>query len=280
MDDQAATAPGGSSLMINQYRGYALNPAKVPAAKTEGALAFLDFLTARYFQGVLTRFPTTGAARLLPGRVPGGGSGRAPAPDPVGPAGADPARDDRLDGPGRSRRSTASACGSRASPRRCRAGRSRATRPVATARSGCAGGRTAAASCSSRRGASATTARCASRSAACACGRRSTCGPRARGPAACGSPAGRGPARAGAARGCRCRRGRPPGARFRRSAGCDCAVARKFALNAPLADGRWRVRVRYVDSGRGGGDIPASGRSSSAERRGGQRRSSPRCSPC
>ena len=70
MDDQAATAPGGSSLMINQYRGYALNPAKVPAAKTEGALAFLDFLTARYFQGVLTRFPTREKPGFFPAAFP------------------------------------------------------------------------------------------------------------------------------------------------------------------------------------------------------------------
>ena len=58
MDAQDAAARGGSALMVNQYRGYALNPAKVPAAKTEGALAFLDFLTARDFQQRLRSFPT------------------------------------------------------------------------------------------------------------------------------------------------------------------------------------------------------------------------------
>ena len=59
MDAQDAGARGGSALMVNQYRGYALDPAKVPAAKTEGALAFLDFLTARDFQQRLRSFPTS-----------------------------------------------------------------------------------------------------------------------------------------------------------------------------------------------------------------------------
>jgi tungstate transport system substrate-binding protein len=59
MERQDAAARGGAALMINQYRGYAIAPAKVPAAKTEGALAFLDFLTARSFQDRLKSFPTT-----------------------------------------------------------------------------------------------------------------------------------------------------------------------------------------------------------------------------
>jgi tungstate transport system substrate-binding protein len=59
MDAQDAGARGGSALMVNQYRGYALDPAKVPTAKTEGALAFLDFLTARDFQQRLRSFPTS-----------------------------------------------------------------------------------------------------------------------------------------------------------------------------------------------------------------------------
>jgi tungstate transport system substrate-binding protein len=58
MDQQAAAARGGSTLMVNQYRGYALNPAKVPAAKTQGALAFLDYLTSQSFQARLASFPT------------------------------------------------------------------------------------------------------------------------------------------------------------------------------------------------------------------------------
>ena len=66
MERQAAAARGGAALMINQYRAYALNPAKVPAAKTEGALAFLDFLTGRGFQDRLRSFPT----RELPGFFP------------------------------------------------------------------------------------------------------------------------------------------------------------------------------------------------------------------
>ena len=70
MDEQADTAPGGSSLMINQYRGYALNPDKVPAAKTEGALALLDFLTSRDFQRRLRSFPTAQEPGFFPAAFP------------------------------------------------------------------------------------------------------------------------------------------------------------------------------------------------------------------
>ena len=57
MDAQDAAARGGAALMVNQYRGYALNPAKVPAAKTEGALAFLDFLTVAQLPDRLRQLP-------------------------------------------------------------------------------------------------------------------------------------------------------------------------------------------------------------------------------
>ena len=70
MDSQDGAARGSSSLMVNQYRGYALNPAKVPAAKTEGALAFLDFLTARRFQDRLESFPTTAQPGFFPAAFP------------------------------------------------------------------------------------------------------------------------------------------------------------------------------------------------------------------
>ncbi len=70
MDEQDAAARGGSALMINQYRGYALNPAKMPAAKTEGALAFLDFLTTRTFQDRLKRFPTARQPGFFPAAFP------------------------------------------------------------------------------------------------------------------------------------------------------------------------------------------------------------------
>jgi tungstate transport system substrate-binding protein len=70
MERQSASARGGADLMVNQYRGYALNPAKVPTAKTDGALAFLDFLTARAFQARLGSFPTTEQPGFFPAAYP------------------------------------------------------------------------------------------------------------------------------------------------------------------------------------------------------------------
>jgi hypothetical protein len=70
MERQDAAARGGSALMVNQYRGYGLNPAKVPAAKTQGALAFLDFLTTRGFQNRLRRFPTSRRPGFFPAAFP------------------------------------------------------------------------------------------------------------------------------------------------------------------------------------------------------------------
>ena len=70
MDAQDASARGGSALMINQYRGYALDPAKVPTARTDGALAFLDFLTARDFQRRLRSFPTAEQPGFFPAAFP------------------------------------------------------------------------------------------------------------------------------------------------------------------------------------------------------------------
>jgi tungstate transport system substrate-binding protein len=70
MERQDAAARGGSALMVNQYRGYGLNPAQVPAAKTEGALAFLDFLTTRGFQNRLRRFPTRRRPGFFPAAFP------------------------------------------------------------------------------------------------------------------------------------------------------------------------------------------------------------------
>jgi tungstate transport system substrate-binding protein len=70
MEGQDAAAPGGATLMVNQYRGYALNPAKVPAAKTEGALAFLDYLTSNGFQDALTSFPNREQPGFFPAAFP------------------------------------------------------------------------------------------------------------------------------------------------------------------------------------------------------------------
>jgi tungstate transport system substrate-binding protein len=70
MEAQDAAARGGETLMVNQYRGYALNQAKVPAAKTEGALAFLDYLTSRSFQTRLRSFPNTREPGFFPAAFP------------------------------------------------------------------------------------------------------------------------------------------------------------------------------------------------------------------
>jgi tungstate transport system substrate-binding protein len=58
MDDQSANARGGQGLMLNIYNVYAINPAKYPAVKLEGALAFMDLLTSKGFQSALGRFPS------------------------------------------------------------------------------------------------------------------------------------------------------------------------------------------------------------------------------
>ena len=101
MDAQDAGARGGSALMVNQYRGYALDPAKVPAAKTEGALAFLDFLTARDFQQRLRSFPTSEEPGFFAAAFPVVDARPAGPPHGVGAPAAGRARVDRV---GRARR--------------------------------------------------------------------------------------------------------------------------------------------------------------------------------
>ena len=58
MDGQQAAARGGVALMVNAYRVYAIDPAKVPGVKLEGARAFLDFVTSVRFQRQLASFPS------------------------------------------------------------------------------------------------------------------------------------------------------------------------------------------------------------------------------
>jgi tungstate transport system substrate-binding protein len=70
MDEQDAAARGGATLMVNQYRGYAIDPAKLPGLDTEGALAFLDFLTSRAFQRRLESFPTRAQPGFFPAAFP------------------------------------------------------------------------------------------------------------------------------------------------------------------------------------------------------------------
>lgn len=71
MDDQSASARGGQNLMLNVYNVYAINPAKFPAVKLQGALAFMDFLTSKAFQDALARFPSRQRPGFFPAAFPG-----------------------------------------------------------------------------------------------------------------------------------------------------------------------------------------------------------------
>ena len=70
MDDQSASARGGHGLMLNVYNVYAVNPAKFPGVKLEGALAFMDFLTSQSFQSALARFPSPRRPGFFPAAFP------------------------------------------------------------------------------------------------------------------------------------------------------------------------------------------------------------------
>jgi tungstate transport system substrate-binding protein len=70
MDDQSPTARGGQNLMLNVYNVYAVNPAKFPAVKLQGALAFMDFLTSKAFQDALARFPSPKRPGFFPAAFP------------------------------------------------------------------------------------------------------------------------------------------------------------------------------------------------------------------
>ena len=56
--------------MLNVYNAYAVNPAKFPSVKLQGALAFLDFLTSRPFQDALARFPSRRRPGFFPAAFP------------------------------------------------------------------------------------------------------------------------------------------------------------------------------------------------------------------
>ena len=71
MDEQSANARGGENLMLNVYNVYAINPAKYPSVKLEGALAFMDFLTSKSFQRSLGRFPSAQQPGFFPAAFPG-----------------------------------------------------------------------------------------------------------------------------------------------------------------------------------------------------------------
>jgi tungstate transport system substrate-binding protein len=71
MDDQRAGGRGGLNLMLNVYNVYAVSPAKFPAVRLEGALAFMDFLTSKAFQRALARFPSRRRPGFFPAAFPG-----------------------------------------------------------------------------------------------------------------------------------------------------------------------------------------------------------------
>lgn len=56
-----ASAPGGQNLLTNPFTAYAINPAKEPGinVNTEGAKAFLEYLTSEEFQAGLAGYPNT-----------------------------------------------------------------------------------------------------------------------------------------------------------------------------------------------------------------------------
>jgi tungstate transport system substrate-binding protein len=56
-DKNAASAPGGINLLVNSFHAYAVNPAKVPSADLQGAMAFLNYLTSPGFQAKLKNYP-------------------------------------------------------------------------------------------------------------------------------------------------------------------------------------------------------------------------------
>src|SRR4051794_41077786 len=70
MEDQGASARGGQNLMLNVYNVYAINPAKFPAVKLQGALAFMDFLTSKEFQAALAAFPSRTRPGFFPAAFP------------------------------------------------------------------------------------------------------------------------------------------------------------------------------------------------------------------
>jgi ABC-type tungstate transport system permease subunit len=70
MDDQSATARGGSNLMLNVYNVYAISPSKYPAVNIQGARAFMDFLTSKSFQDALARFPSRQHPGFFPAAFP------------------------------------------------------------------------------------------------------------------------------------------------------------------------------------------------------------------
>jgi tungstate transport system substrate-binding protein len=59
--DNEASAPGGQNLLTNPFTIYAVNPAKVPGVNVnvEGAKALIEYLTSEAFQALLASYPNT-----------------------------------------------------------------------------------------------------------------------------------------------------------------------------------------------------------------------------
>ena len=69
-DENSPNARGGTTLLLNQFNAYVVNPAKVPTVKLEGALAFLDYVTSGDFQTRLTSYPNTQQPAFFPDAFP------------------------------------------------------------------------------------------------------------------------------------------------------------------------------------------------------------------
>jgi tungstate transport system substrate-binding protein len=69
-DRNVAPAPGGTSLLVNPYHAYAVDPAKNPQVNLPGALAFLDYLVSPQFQAAVAAYPSTTNPAFTPDARP------------------------------------------------------------------------------------------------------------------------------------------------------------------------------------------------------------------
>jgi len=69
-DENADSVRGGTTLLINEFNVYAVNPSKVPSVKLEGALAFMDYVTSPEFQARLNTFPNAQQQAFFPDAFP------------------------------------------------------------------------------------------------------------------------------------------------------------------------------------------------------------------
>jgi tungstate transport system substrate-binding protein len=90
--DNAATAPGGNTLLINSFHAYAINPAKFASdpgvqINLAGAEAFLNWVTSPAAQAAVGAFEASGAQHhgpFLPDAAPKLTASKLPAKTPVG----------------------------------------------------------------------------------------------------------------------------------------------------------------------------------------------------